>query len=285
MSGFSDVDVSISIKELESMLISTGGPISGTDSEDRDYTGIQELWDREMKTIRSNSSSSLNTQWYNNAQEFWEDPDKCPITDDGVLQGYGLLTPMDTKGSNEFLDKIKAKWQTVEFDRVADCGAGIGRVSRHLLLPRFKHVDLVEQSPRLIASSAAYIGKDAKRTTCIVEGLQDFAPPPGTYDVIWIQWVIGHVHDLDVIKFFKRCALGLKPTGVIVLKDNIASRDYTFVVDNDDSSVSRSMSYIKLLITLSGLKIVLEETQRDFPEELTPVMMFAMTAVGSELQS
>ena len=79
---------------------------------------------------------------------------------------------MDTKGSNTFLDNIKAKYPALQFDRVADCGAGIGRVSRHLLLPRFKHVDLVEQSPRLAASSAEYIGADAQRTTCIVEGLQ-----------------------------------------------------------------------------------------------------------------
>lgn len=40
---------------------------------------------------------------------------------------------------------------------------------------------------------------------------QDFQPAPNTYDVIWIQWVIGHLHDLDFIRFFRRCAVGLKP--------------------------------------------------------------------------
>lgn len=25
----------------------------------------------------------------------------------------------------------------------------------------------------------------------------------GTYDLIWIQWVIGHLHDLDCITFFR----------------------------------------------------------------------------------
>jgi AdoMet dependent proline di-methyltransferase len=47
---------------------------------------------------------------------------------------------------------------------------------------------------------------------------QDFNPEPNTYDVIWIQWVIGHLADLDFISFFKRCAKGLKPGGAIVLK-------------------------------------------------------------------
>ena len=51
--------------------------------------------------------------------------------------------------------------------------------------------------------------------------MQDFEPARGSYDVIWIQWVIGHLHDLDCIRFFRRCAAGLTPHGVIVLKDNI----------------------------------------------------------------
>jgi spermidine synthase len=36
--------------------------------------------------------------------------------------------------------------------------------------------------------------------------------------VIWIQWVLGHLHDHDVIRFYQRCAKGLRPGGVIILK-------------------------------------------------------------------
>ena len=106
---------------------------------------------------------------------------------------------------------------------MADCGAGIGRVSKHLLLPRFDCVHLVEQSPRLINGSAAYIGEAASRTVLVPLSLQAFAPEPGQFDVIWIQWVIGHLTDQDFVAFFRRCALGLRPGGVIVLKDNTAS--------------------------------------------------------------
>ena len=31
-------------------------------------------------------------------------------------------------------------------DRALDCGAGIGRVAKHLLIPRFKEIDLIEPS-------------------------------------------------------------------------------------------------------------------------------------------
>lgn len=67
------------------------------------------------------------------------------------------MTPMDTRDSNVFLDKLLAMRQGFKLERVADCGAGIGRVAKNLLLPRCQYVDLVEQSPRLLAAAPAYL--------------------------------------------------------------------------------------------------------------------------------
>jgi protein N-terminal methyltransferase len=53
-----------------------------------------------------------------------------------------------------------------------DCGAGIGRVSKHFLLPRCAHVDLIEQSPRLLASSREYIGPESSRTSAICQNMR-----------------------------------------------------------------------------------------------------------------
>jgi len=53
-----------------------------------------------------------------------------------------------------------------------DCGAGIGRVSKLLLLPFFESVDLLEQSPRLLAAAPQYIGEDAKRARFFPLGMQ-----------------------------------------------------------------------------------------------------------------
>ena len=38
-----------------------------------------------------------------------------------------------------------------------------------------------------------------------VAGLQDFSPEPKTYDVIWCQWVLGHLTDEDFVGFMKSC--------------------------------------------------------------------------------
>jgi hypothetical protein len=89
---------------------------------------------------------------------------------DGVLGGYGQVTPMDARDSHAFLDRLPlpreasgAGLTTLDSSRLresgrsADCGAGIGRVARNLLLPRFRSVDLVEQSPRLLAAAQKYL--------------------------------------------------------------------------------------------------------------------------------
>jgi len=120
-------------------------------------------------------------------------------------------------------------------------------------------------------------------------GLQDFNPAPETYDVVWIQWVIGYLTDLDLVQYFRRMALSLrKPDGFIVLKDNVCA-DGAFIVDRDDSSLTRSLPYLMELVKESGLRVVKQSSgemgnkngemlkiQDDFPDNIFPVPMIAL---------
>lgn len=67
--------------------------------------------------------------------------------------------------------------------------------------------DVVEE---LITKSDQYIGKHPRIGDKFVEGLQTFAPPERRYDLIWIQWVSGHLVDEDLVDFFKRCAVSTR---------------------------------------------------------------------------
>lgn len=200
---------------------------------------------------------------------------------DGVLGGYGALTEVDVRDSNRLLDEVQRLIPGLEFRTAADCGAGIGRVTKHLLFPRFHRVDMVEQSGRLLNAAPEYIGISGdvvtERLGLLQVGMQDFRPEPLRYDTIWIQWVIGHLHDLDFIEFFRRCGKGLSENGVIILKDNcIMVETHAFNLDLNDNSVCRNIVYFELLFELAGMEIVTRELQKDFPEELYPVMMFVL---------
>jgi 2-polyprenyl-3-methyl-5-hydroxy-6-metoxy-1,4-benzoquinol methylase len=85
-----------------------------------------------------------------------------------------------------------------------DCGAGIGRITKHLLLKNFQNVEMVDVTPNFIAEASKYLGEnDLKRVSkfhCC--GLQKFYPEINKYDCIWIQWVAGdcNFYLLDFLK-------------------------------------------------------------------------------------
>ena len=166
-----------------------------------------------------------------------------------MLGGYEALSPSDALGSLKFLEEFVtgappriqhrrvlgtpptamfAPWlcgpdSSRAASAVADCGAGIGRVSREVLLRVFNRGDLVEVNPKFVEQAKRCVGTTRARTllglwlgstwenACvggrsrdltdgrlerfICSGLQDFTPEAGRYDAIWSQWVLGHLHD------------------------------------------------------------------------------------------
>lgn len=51
---------------------------------------------------------------------------------------------------------------------------------------------MVDVTDEFLSKAKSYLGEDGKRIgNFYCSGLQEFAPEPNRYDVIWIQWVIG----------------------------------------------------------------------------------------------
>lgn len=160
--------------------------------------------------------------------------------------------------------------------RALDCGSGIGRITKRLLLPMFERVDMVEQCQKFLDKARQFIGEESARIeNMFCSGLQDFTPEEGRYDVIWSQWVLGHLTDEHLVEFFKRCKKGLAENGVFIVKENVSgSNDTQF--DDVDSSFTRSKdAYVRAMMN-AGLTIVKEEKQKGFPKDLYSVYMFAL---------
>ena len=261
----------------------------GTDTDDNRYESVRSMW------LSQGVTSSSNGDWYQRGAQHYED--HCPPTLDGVLGGFAEMTQDDLQGSLDFVRYLQQSLgklggspasedgQTILKDAIAcECGAGIGRVSKGLLLQPlgFGRCDLVESSPHLLASAPEYLG-DAAASKCryYCNGLQEWGPPqPNMYHLIWIQWVFCYLTDNDAIAFLKRCRKGLvQEGGLIILKENACPLDSTddFVLDLEDASVTRSIRYLKYLAQEAGLRIVhLLETQSNFPEDNFPVPMIAL---------
>ncbi|KAI8072315.1 alpha-N-methyltransferase NTM1 [Gongronella butleri] len=217
-------------------------------------------------------------EWYTKAQKYWT---SVQPTVNGMLGGFPQLDPIDVKGSLEFVASfIQSEAAPRLATRAAcDCGAGIGRVTKHFLLQvPFDTVDLVEQEAAFCQQAKTeYLADEIAQgrvgdVNC--KGLQEFDPETGKYDLIWCQWVLGHLTDDDLVAFFQRCIKGLADGGMIGVKENISTKGY--VVDDEDSSVTRPNQALQQIFAKAGLHVVKEQTQDGFPHGLFPVRMYML---------
>lgn len=211
--------------------------------------------------------------FYSNAEDYWKE---ISPTVDGMLGGYGSISNIDINASKTFLQRFLGDGEGKTGSGCAlDCGAGIGRITKRLLLPLFKTVDLVDVTQEFLDKAKTYLGEESKRVgNYFCCGLQDFVPESGRYDVIWIQWVIGHLTDDHLVDFLHRCQKALRPDGLIVIKDNVS---YEGVIpDEVDSSVCRDLNIVCSLVRRAGLRIVHQEQQKNFPKELYQVHTLAI---------
>ncbi|GAB1286197.1 N-terminal Xaa-Pro-Lys N-methyltransferase 1 [Apodemus speciosus] len=212
-------------------------------------------------------------QFYSKAKTYWK---QIPPTVDGMLGGYGHISSIDLNSSRKFLQRFLREGPNKTGTSCAlDCGAGIGRITKRLLLPLFKVVDMVDVTEDFLAKAKTYLGEEGRRVrNYFCCGLQDFSPEPSSYDVIWIQWVIGHLTDQHLAEFLRRCKRGLRPNGIIVIKDNMAQEGV--ILDDVDSSVCRDLEVVRRIIRTAGLSLLAEERQENLPDEIYHVYSFAL---------
>ena len=202
-----------------------------------------------------------------------------------MLGGFAKISPTDIEGSSKLLKQILKTEEGPGAERALDCGAGIGRITKHLLTRHFQTVDLgwlqsrlknwlwcyhwfvaekilnfkfcqvnlktaffplfqrqasffsslssvlllllhyllehntmltniswrklmivwdgwylfffilVEQDEHFLEKAREYLSGNPRVGTLYCAGLQNFQFKPETYDVIWCQWVLGHLTD------------------------------------------------------------------------------------------
>ncbi|PBC27321.1 N-terminal Xaa-Pro-Lys N-methyltransferase 1 isoform X1 [Apis cerana] len=212
-------------------------------------------------------------EFYTAAAKYWE---HVPATVDGMLGGFGFISQIDIKGSTKFLKALFELENPPSKTFALDCGAGIGRITKNLLLNHFKHIDLVEQNLKFLEVAKTYLKNYSSRIQNYYPiGLQNFYFNTKKYDVIWCQWVLGHLKHNDLIEFFKKCSCGLRSNGIIVIKENVTTSE-NLEVDTKDSSVTRPLSELYRIFQKSNLICIKEEQQHKFPRGLYPVYMFAL---------
>jgi len=259
---------------------SAGRVFRGCDDLGRDIGTHDEFWARVARGAKRADGKPL---WYTKGIEYW---DEVTADVDGVLGGFGHVSGADARDNAKLLrdvlgDTLEARRASGEKTAALDCGAGVGRVTGTFLIEHFDEVDLVEPCGHFLSAAKADAQvcgdnrEDGHRAVNFFkEPLEEFKPEKGRYDVVWIQWCVGHLTDDDLVAFLRRCKEGLKPGGLIILKENNTASG--FVLDLEDSSITRSHDYFLYIIEKAGMTCVEHRLQTGFPPELFQVRMYAI---------
>ena len=170
----------------------------GEDSETGEsYSSIEQMWKKELDPQSEVKGNKIGTkkEWYAGSIKYWNDQ---PATVDGVLGGFGNVHEVDSETSRKMIEDYAGRISG--FRTAVDMGAGIGRISKDTLLPKFNEVDLVEPAITQLVKAKENVPKIRK---FYLNGLQDFQYER-KYDCIWVQWCLMYLTDTDLHDFLVR---------------------------------------------------------------------------------
>lgn len=202
----------------------------------------------------------------------------------GMLGSYPWYTRIDLRGSKTFLGKVRRMIPDCPTEGKlplgVDCGAGVGRVTEGLLSQVCERVDAVEPIEKF---TEVIRNSELKRTGVVGDiytmGLENWYPEKNKYDLIWTQFCVGHLTDVQLREYFVRCREALTETGIMIVKENQSTDPNGLdMFDEEDSSVTRTDEKLRTLFKEAGLVLVASELQLGFPKnfKLLPVRFYAL---------
>ncbi|MCJ1302867.1 Alpha N-terminal protein methyltransferase 1 [Hypocenomyce scalaris] len=199
----------------------------------------------------------------------------------GMLGGYPQISRIDLRGSANFLGKLRRQSPTPNdgpLSRGVDCGAGIGRVTAGFLSKVCDVVDVVEPIEKFAMEvRGAEMAGDGRVGHVYIAGLEEWTPGERRYNLIWNQWCLGHLTDVQLVEYLERSKAAVTEGGWIVVKENMSTNeDGEDIFDEVDSSVTRTDRKFRALFGRVGLRIVKTELQTGFPKGLYPVRFYAL---------
>lgn len=235
-----------------------------------------------VKTSNMTDSNTTADSKINHAEslKYWN---SVPATTGSMLGEFPSVSRIDLQGSKTFLAKIRRLIPGVQsegkFHQGVDCGAGVGRVTEGFLSHVCDVVDAVEPVAKFTqVMKDSQLKRDGILGTIYTRGLENWTPEK-KYDLIWVQWCVGHLTDSQLIDYTVRCRKALTETGLMVLKENLSTHfSGQDMYDSEDSSVTRTDAKFRQVFEAAGMEIVKSELQKGFPPSfnLLPVQFYAL---------
>mmetsp|Transcript_19088 Transcript_19088/g.44618 ORF Transcript_19088/g.44618 Transcript_19088/m.44618 type:complete len:304 (-) Transcript_19088:81-992(-) len=210
--------------------------------------------------------------WHSRNVTFWREE----ASDVRGMTGGGV-SDKDLPFSQKAMKALAKRYRNSSRFAVAlECGAGIGRVTNGVLREHCDHIHLVELVQKHVTEARRRVGQRSDHCTFSFHNssMQKFRITPRTFDLIWCQWLLMYLTDEDGLDLLTRARKGLKPDGILVVKENQSTINMgTYFDDADGELVGRGglsgppVSCVRTplhhhnLFERAGLRIVEERVQ------------------------
>ncbi|KAA8648198.1 hypothetical protein EYZ11_000574 [Aspergillus tanneri] len=244
--------------------------------------------ERATGALAESSSQSTNAAADSNIDHaasirYWN---SVPATSNAMLAmlgNYPWYSRIDLRGSKTFLAKVRRMIPSCptegKLKLAVDCGAGVGRVTEGFLSHVCEVTDVVEP----VAKFTQVLHDGALKRSGVVGdiytlGIESWNPDK-KYDLIWTQFCVGHLTDIQLLQYFIRCRGALTETGIVVVKENMSTDPHgDDMYDDEDSSVTRTDEKFRSIFNEAGMTVITSELQLGFPKnfKLLPVRFYAL---------
>lgn len=212
--------------------------------------------------------------------KYWN---SVPATPGSMLGEFPSVSRIDLQGSKNFLAKVRRLFPGVKsegkFKQGVDGGAGVGRVTEGFLSHVCEVVDAVEPIAKFTkVMEESQLKRAGVIGTIYTRGLENWIPEK-KYDLIWVQWYVGHLTDSQLTDYTVRCRKALTDDGLMVVKDNLSTHfSGQDIYDHEDSSLTRTDAKFRQIFDAAGMEIINAELQKGFPKclQLMPVQMYGL---------
>jgi SAM-dependent methyltransferase len=195
--------------------------------------------------------------------------------DGGIEDGAEGLAFLDRfllqkrrEGNNNNNNNNNKKHYYYSAHHAIDAGAGVGRITKHILLKRYDSVQLIEADPGWSMHSRHYLGrKRSNKCTFTCARLEELdctlEASSRAADLVWLQWTLQYMTDRDAVRILQTLAARLvNGTGFLIVKENRpygGTRMDRFQMETPDCSgrydITRTNDHHRFLFQRAGLVV------------------------------
>lgn len=206
------------------------------------------------RSFKQSFTQSNKLSYQKISSNFWKN--KTP--DINSMCGFGALNEEDLLHTKNIFTKLNNEYD--KFHYALDVGAGIGRITFNFLYDICDNIDLLDFNKDFleVAKKTEESNELKKIRNYYDLKIQNFKFE-NKYNLIYIQWVLEYIDDVELEKFLIDARNNLEDNGLIIIKENINIDNTEEIIFEEEGSIVRPYKQFEKIFNELNFQIYLSD--------------------------